>query len=118
MFMSYSDIMAEFKKPLDYKIDKACEAISAAFKVSRHTAAVAFSGGKDSTVLWHIIRTNYPDKSIEIIFGNTGVEYPESLKFARRLGVEWGGGHFHETKLQRTEEEGLKYAAQCEVLED
>lgn len=117
MFMSYSDIMAEFKKPLDYKIDKACEAISAAFKVSRHTAAVAFSGGKDSTALWHLIRTNFPDKSIEIIFGNTGVEYPESLKFARRLGAEWGGGHFHETKLQRTEEEGLKYAAQCEVLE-
>ena len=117
MFMSYSDIMAEFKKPLDYKIDKACEAISAAFKVSRHTAAVAFSGGKDSTALWHLIRTNFPDKSIEIIFGNTGVEYPESLKFARRLGTEWGGGQFHETKLQRTEEEGLKYVAQCEVLE-
>lgn len=117
MYMSYSDIMAEFKKPLDYKIDKALEAISSAFKVSRHTAAVAFSGGKDSTVLWHLIRTNFPDRSIEVIFGNTGVEYPESLKFARQLGAEWGGAHFHETKLRRTEEEGLKYAAQREVLE-
>jgi 3'-phosphoadenosine 5'-phosphosulfate sulfotransferase (PAPS reductase)/FAD synthetase len=51
------------------------------------------------------------------IFGNTGVEYPESLSFARKLGKEWGGVNFHEAPLLRTTHEGLKYEAQRQVLE-
>lgn len=120
MFMSYADIMQEFKKPLHYKIDKAVEAIRLGFSVSRHKQALAFSGGKDSTVLWHIIRSRFPREAekMEIIYGNTGIEYPESLKFARQLGSEWAApGHFHETRPEKTTEDGLKYAAQREVLE-
>lgn len=117
MYMSFADISAELKKPLDYKIQKAVDAIASGFAVNKHTAAIAFSGGKDSTVLWHLIRTYYPDKAVEIIYGNTGVEFPESLHFARKIGKEWGGEHFHETKLSRTPEEGLKYQAQREVLD-
>ena len=41
---------------------------------------IAFSGGKDSTVLLHIAREMYPD--IEAVFVNTGLEYPEIQKFA------------------------------------
>ena len=120
MFMSYADIMQEFKKPLHYKINKAAEAIEQGFAVSRHKQALAFSGGKDSTVLWHIIRSHFPGEAanMEIIYGNTGIEYPESLRFARRLGNEWASpGHFHETRPEKTAEDGLKYAAQREVLE-
>jgi len=116
-YISFTDIAAEIKKPLDYKIDKAIEAIAAGFAVSTHHAAIAFSGGKDSTVLWYLIRTYFSNKAIEIIYGNTGVEFPESLSFARQLGKEWGGEHFHETQLDRTKSEGLKYQAQQEVLE-
>ena len=36
---------------------------------------VSFSGGKDSTVLLHIVREMYPN--IEAVFVNTGLEYPE-----------------------------------------
>lgn len=41
---------------------------------------VAFSGGKDSTVLLHIVRQLYPD--VPAVFSNTGLEYPEIVKFA------------------------------------
>lgn len=42
---------------------------------------VAFSGGKDSTVLKHIVEGLYP--SVPSVFSNTGLEMPEIVKFAR-----------------------------------
>ena len=42
---------------------------------------VSFSGGKDSTVLLHIVREMYPD--IEAVFVNTGLEYPEIQQFVK-----------------------------------
>lgn len=42
---------------------------------------VSFSGGKDSTVLLHIVRNLYPD--IEAVFVNTGLEYPEIQQFVK-----------------------------------
>lgn len=113
---SFSEINSEQKKPLDYKIEKAIEAIYKGFEKSRHQTAIAFSGGKDSTVLWHIIRTYFPDKRPYIIFGNTGIEFPESLKFARDLGERWGGKYFREAQPDKLEKDGLKYQAQQEVL--
>lgn len=41
---------------------------------------VAFSGGKDSTVLLDIIRRIYPD--VPAVFSDTGLEFPEVRKFA------------------------------------
>ena len=42
---------------------------------------VSFSGGKDSTVLLHIVRNLYPD--VEAVFVNTGLEYPEIQQFVK-----------------------------------
>ena len=42
---------------------------------------VSFSGGKDSTVLLHMVRQMYP--SVEAVFVNTGLEYPEIQKFVK-----------------------------------
>lgn len=69
--------------------------------------------------MWHLFRENFPEdaKRLHVIFGNTGVEYPESLKFARQLGTQWGGDHFHEVLPLKTEKEGLKYEAQLKVLQ-
>ena len=116
--MKFAQVKEEQGKPLDYKIERAIDAIGEGFRVCRHVPALAFSGGKDSTVLWDLIRRHFPEQEerLHIIYGNTGVEYPESLRFARELGAAWGGERFHEVRPLRTQKDGLKYEAQCEVL--
>lgn len=118
MYMTFNQLREEQEKPLDYKIDRAVEALRCGFSVSKHTTALAFSGGKDSTVLWDLIRRFFQEEAerLHIIYGNTGVEYPESLQFAREIGKLWGGERFHETTPLPLEKDGLKYEAQCEVL--
>lgn len=119
MFISFRELEQEQKRDLDYKIATAVDAIRSALAVCRHRPALAFSGGKDSTVLWHLLRKHFPEQAgrLLIIYGNTGVEYPECVQFARRLAREWGNGNFYEATPALTEMPGLKYRAQQEVLQ-
>ena len=71
---------------LDAKIRYANRMIEAALEMST-TPTVAWSGGKDSTVLLHLIRQFVPD--ILVNFNNTMVEFPETLRFVRRMEEEW-----------------------------
>ena len=48
---------------------------------------VSFSGGKDSTVLAHLVHDLYP--RVPLVFSNTGLEYPEIQAFARKMGAEF-----------------------------
>jgi len=48
---------------------------------------VAFSGGKDSTVLAHLVKDMYPN--VPLVYSNTGLEYPEIQAFARKMGAEF-----------------------------
>jgi len=49
---------------------------------------VAFSGGKDSTVLLDLVRSVYP--STPAVFANTGLEYPEVISFVKSYeNVVW-----------------------------
>jgi len=112
----YAELQEMQSWELDKKIEKAKEVILETFKQGKKVA-LAFSGGKDSTALWHLILTTCPEqaKNMVVIFGNTGVEYSESLNFARKIGKDWGGENFHETKLDRLKVPRLKYEAQKEV---
>ena len=46
---------------------------------------VAWSGGKDSTVLLYLLK----EYNMDVVFENTGVEYPETLEFIRKIKSEW-----------------------------
>jgi 3'-phosphoadenosine 5'-phosphosulfate sulfotransferase (PAPS reductase)/FAD synthetase len=49
---------------------------------------IAFSGGKDSTVLLNLVRSLYPNT--EAVFCNTGLEFPEIKEFVRTVpNVVW-----------------------------
>lgn len=49
---------------------------------------IAFSGGKDSTVMLDIVRSIYPD--VPAVFSDTGLEYPEVKDFVRTVdNVIW-----------------------------
>lgn len=115
--MKYKDLPTYQGLPLDDKIERSCEWIGKGFAVSRHRQAIAFSGGKDSTVLADLILRFFPDEKPLCIFGNTGVEYPDSLRFALQYGREHFGTRFIEAKPEKLTRDGLKYKAQCEVLE-
>lgn len=114
-YMTFSELAAEQLKPIDYKIESARSAIAAAVSSSRHRAALAFSAGKDSTVLADLIRRFFPEfwLRLHLIYGDTGVEYPECVKFWDRMVLEWSlGGRAHVAKAGRTERPQLKYESQ------
>jgi len=53
----------------------------------RHKVYVAWSGGRCSTVALHLTIQQDPD--IPVVFNNTGVEYPETVKYTRQIAKEW-----------------------------
>ena len=62
------------------KLALSLDLISEWYGVNNEKVFIAFSGGKDSTVLLHLVRSVYPD--VKAVFCNTGLEYPELVKFA------------------------------------
>lgn len=51
-------------------------------------AVVSWSGGKDSTVVLYLVRQLEPN--IDVVFNNTGVEYPETVNFVHEWAATWG----------------------------
>lgn len=49
---------------------------------------ISFSGGKDSTVLHHLIDEALPGNRIPRVYSNTGIEYKAIVKFVEELKAE------------------------------
>lgn len=69
--------------PLEGKILMTKERIRQWYEYWDGEVYVSFSGGKDSTVLKHIVDSMYSD--VPALFVNTGLEYPEIQKFVKDI---------------------------------
>jgi len=71
--------------PLERKIQISQTRIIEWYQHWKGNVVISYSGGKDSTVLLHMVHQLYPD--VPAVFCNTGLEYPEIQKFAREQGA-------------------------------
>ena len=75
--------------PLELKVMKTQQRIREWVQYyGENGVAVSFSGGKDSTVLLHLVRKLYPN--VRAVFSDTGLEYPEIREFVKSIpNVDW-----------------------------
>jgi len=75
-------------QPLEIKEQLTLARIKAYYEHLNGQVYVSFSGGKDSTVLLHLVRRLYPD--VPAVFVDTGLEYPEIREFVKDTdNVTW-----------------------------
>jgi len=73
---------------LNQKIDYSLGAIEHFYNSMNGKVYISFSGGKDSTVLLHLVRKLYPET--EALFLDTGLEFPEIREFVKTFeNVTW-----------------------------
>jgi 3'-phosphoadenosine 5'-phosphosulfate sulfotransferase (PAPS reductase)/FAD synthetase len=68
--------------PLEVKIKMSQRRIRDWYEYWNGEVYISFSGGKDSTVLKHLVETTPGVVNVPSVFVNTGLEYPEVRKFA------------------------------------
>lgn len=74
--------------PLEIKIRMSLDRITEWYNYFSGKVYVSFSGGKDSTVLLHLVRSIFPE--VEAVFVDTGLEYPEIRSFVKSVeNVTW-----------------------------
>lgn len=76
-----TDLKSMQSEPLEWKIQTTIAKIMEYYNHFDGQVYVAFSGGKDSTVLLDIVRQVHPE--VPAIFVDTGLEYPEVKEFVK-----------------------------------
>jgi len=79
---------ANHKIYCNFRVRQAAEITEKANGIFQGNLAVAFSGGKDSLVVLHLALNVNPD--VTVIFNNTTVNFPETMKYVKNLQQEWG----------------------------
>lgn len=77
--MNIGELRQKQSLPLEAKIKMSLRRIEEFYNYYDGNVVVSFSGGKDSTVLLHLVRSIYPD--VKAVFVDTGLEYPEIKQF-------------------------------------
>jgi len=77
--ISSATLAARQAYPLPLKVQMSRTRIRHWYSSHGGNVYVAFSGGKDSTALLHLVRADYPD--VPAVFVDTGLEYPEIRDF-------------------------------------
>jgi len=83
MDMTKQDLIKKQNMTLNQKIDHTLGSIEQFYNIYKGNVYVSFSGGKDSTVLLHLVRKLYPN--IKAVFADTGLEYPEIRDFCKQI---------------------------------
>lgn len=73
--MTQSDLKVLQAYPLNLKIKKSLLRINEFYDFFAGNVCVAYSGGKDSTVLLHLVRSVYPN--VPAVYADTRLDYPE-----------------------------------------
>ena len=71
------------RKRLEVKINTAKSVIKNFYEYMDGKVYVSFSGGKDSVVLLHLVRSLYPE--VVGVFADTGLEFPEIKQFVKTI---------------------------------
>lgn len=82
------EVKEKVNRPFNEKLEETRQAIANHFDEFGNKVAVAFSGGKDSEVVLYLCLQVAPN--VQVVFNNTGVEYPETVRFVASLEQAWG----------------------------
>ena len=77
---------------LDQKIAKAKKIIlGASKKYPKNSIFIAWTGGKDSTVLLHLVKDVFKGKvPFKLMFNDSTLEFPEVYDFVKKVKKDWG----------------------------
>ena len=81
------EVAEKVNRPFELKLAETRGIIACHFEEFGNKVAIAFSGGKDSEVVLYLCLQVAPN--VPVVFNNTGVEYPETVRFIARLAEEW-----------------------------